>query len=155
MRNTLNVCCLTIVTTNYPKWFTKSMIKFSTNLASICETLFLSTYHTWIYFLPFTICLDTYISYVFSSKHFSTNVSEYNLYRCRDDSMHPFMAHTTNIYETFCPFAYLMFFLCSWLIWHIISTKITLNSNESFIIPHICIQVRSRKINSGYFYPFT
>ena len=84
----------------------------------------LFTIHQFILHL-FIICIQF--------KPLSINVSEYNLYHCRANSMHPYMAHNTNIYNTFWPFFYLAFLLCSGLIWNIIPTNVPNNFNTFFL----------------------
>ena len=44
--------------------------------------------------------------------------------------MHTYMESNTNIYKTFWPFQYITFFLCSGLIWYIISTNVPLHFNN-------------------------
>ena len=82
-------------------------------------------------FLPFAILFATHISYQFILKTISNNVSEYNLYHCRANYVHPYMACNINIYRNFCPFSYLTFFLCSEFIWYIISTISSLDFNKT------------------------
>ena len=100
-------------TINPPKIFFKSLIKSSNTFTSICHNFLSSTYHTWVHCLPLTILFETYLSYGSRPETFYINVSEYILYHCRAEYMHPYMEHNTNIYRTFCPFWHLTLFLCS------------------------------------------
>ena len=89
--------------------------------------------YTRIYCLSFTVLFATHLSFGFSLKQFSINVSNYTLYHCRADYMHPYMARNTNIYNNFWPFSYLSLFLWSRLIWHIIPMNVTHNSNKNLL----------------------
>ena len=134
--------------------FSKSLIESSTTSASICDTLLSSIYHKRVHCLPLNSLFATHMSYGFSLKHFSINVSEYNVYHCRANSMHLYMECNTNIYNTFWIFSYLMFFLWSRFISHIISMNVTLSFNNFFILWHIRMQVCSRNVKSSYLSPF-
>ena len=56
-----NLCFFPLVTTNPPKWLFKLLIKSSTTLAYMCDTLLSSTYHIRVYFLQCTSLFATHI----------------------------------------------------------------------------------------------
>ena len=125
-----NVWLFSLVTNNFPWFFSVSWITLY--YFHFHMRIFLwFTYHAKVHYLPFTVLFAPHISYRYSSKHLSINISEYNFCHCIENSMHPYMARNSNIYRILCPFLYPMFLLCFVLIWHSLYMNFPLILNKT------------------------